>query len=178
MDMTLTQERIIKASLLVFSQFGKAKSSMAMIAKKARVSKPLLFHHFGNKESLYQHCHQFMKEKLAEIKPTIHSSNSFFSALKQAQISNFDLEKNYPGILRFYTLDHNSLPKLPENPLTPKDIRQLKKGVSPQTLWQLLHHLSMGYRHALATEQNVVQLIKNFQETFAMLEELVIQKED
>ena len=178
MDISLTQERIIKASLFVFSQYGKAKSSMAMIAKKAKVSKPLLFHHFGNKEKLYRDCHQFTLDRLSTLKQEAGRYEEMMANLKHIQLLKLTLEKSYPGIFKFFSLDQPSVPSIPPSPFTTKDKSRFKKGVSSDSFWRLLYYLTMGYHQALEGEANVATLIQDFQESFALLETLAIHKED
>ena len=178
MDISLTQERIIKASLFVFSQYGKTKSSMAMIAKKAKVSKPLLFHHFGNKEKLYRDCQQFTLDKLITLKQDAGRYEEMMANLKHIQLLKLNLEKSYPGIFKFFGLDQPSVPAIPPSPFTTKDKSRFKKGVSSDSFWRLLYYLTMGYHQALEGEANVATLIQDFQESFALLETLAIHKED
>lgn len=178
MDITLTQERILKASLVVFSNFGKAKSSMAMIAKKAKVSKPLLFHHFGNKDRLYRDCQQFTIEKLNTLKQDAQRFPDMMANLKHIQLLKLTLEKSYPGIFKFFSLDQPLVPTIPTSPFTAKDKSRFKKGVSKDSFWRLLYYLTMGYHQALQGESSVAALIEDFQESFALLETLAIQKED
>jgi TetR/AcrR family transcriptional regulator len=177
-EISLTREKIIKASLVVFSHFGKAKSSMAMIAKKADVSKPLLFHHFGNKDKLYRSCQQFTIDKLSTIKTDANQHQNVMTNLKHIQLVKLKLEKSYPGIFKFFSLDQPTLPALPPSPFTGKDMTRFKKGVSSETFWRLLYYLTMGYHQALQHESEVMTLIQDFQESFTMLEKLAIHKED
>ena len=178
MVISLTQERIIKASLFVFSQFGKAKSSMAMIAKKANVSKPLLFHHFGSKDKLYRYCQQFTTDKLSTIKADAKNHQNVMTNLKHIQLLKLNLEKSYPGIFKFFSLDQTMLPAMPPSPFTAKEMSKFKKGVSSETFWRLLYYLTMGYHQAMQQESQVVTLIEDFQESFTLLEKLAIHKED
>jgi AcrR family transcriptional regulator len=178
MDMSLTQERIIKASLGVFSQFGKTKSSMAMIAKKAKVSKPLLFHHFGNKDKLYRECQQFTLDKISTLKQDANPYQDTMTNLKHIQLLKLNLEKSFPGIFKFFSLDQPLVQPMPPSPFTTKDKSRFKKGVSSEIFWRLLYYLTMGYHQAMQSESQVATLIQDFQESFALLETLTIQKED
>jgi AcrR family transcriptional regulator len=178
MNISFTQERIIKASLVVFSQFGKAKSSMAMIAKIAKVSKPLLFHHFGNKDKLYRECQQFTLDKLSTLKHDAIRNQDMMANLKHIQLLKLNLEKTYPGIFKFFNLGQPTIPSIPPSPFTSKDKNRFKKGVSSETFWRLLYYLTIGYHQAMQSETQVPSLIQDFQESFAMLETLAIHKED
>lgn len=48
-----TKERILTAAIEVFSDVGFAGARIDAIARKAGCNKQLLYHHFGNKEALY-----------------------------------------------------------------------------------------------------------------------------
>jgi TetR/AcrR family transcriptional regulator len=178
MELSVTQERIIKTSVMVFAHFGKAKSSMAMIAKKAKVSKPLLFHHFGTKEKLYRSCQQFVNEKLSTLKRDAGHDQDMMSNLKHIQLLKLNLEKSFPGIFKFFSLDQPFVPAIPPSPFTSKDKSRFKKGVSPETFWRLLYYLTIGYHQVMQGETPVASLIQDFQESFLMLETLAIHKED
>ena len=178
MDLQTTQEKIIKASLVVFSQFGKTKSSTAMIAKKAKVSKPLLFHHFGNKDKLYRACQQFTIQKLSTLKHDLDRHHDMFSQLKHIQLLKLKLEQSYPGIFKFFSIDQPSVPGIPPSPFSLKDKSRFKKGVSSEAFWRLLYYLTLGYQQAMQHEADVALLIRDFQESYAMLETLAIHQED
>lgn len=178
MDVQPTQEKIIKASLVVFSQFGRAKSSMAMIAKKAKVSKPLLFHHFGNKDKLYRACQQFAFHKLSTLKHDLGRHQDMFSQLKHIQLLKLKLEQSYPGIFKFFSIDQPNVPGIPSSPFSVKDKSRFKKGVSSETFWRLLYYLTLGYQQAMQNETDVALLIQDFQASYTMLETLAIHQED
>lgn len=47
------KEQILDACLAVFARYGYEKTTTAMLAEVAGVSKALIFHHFKNKRNLY-----------------------------------------------------------------------------------------------------------------------------
>ena len=49
-----TRERILAAALREFSDKGFAGARVDRIARRARVNKRMLYHYFGNKESLFR----------------------------------------------------------------------------------------------------------------------------
>jgi AcrR family transcriptional regulator len=61
-----TQERLISAALLVFSQEGFPGATMAEIGKRAGISTGNIYRYFGNKESLFEKAipHEFAKRFL------------------------------------------------------------------------------------------------------------------
>lgn len=169
---------IIKAGLLVFSKLGKKKASMAAIANEANVSKPLLFHHFGNKEKLYKACSDLAKHELDRLRNEAPKNGSFFNILKQLQVKKFNLESQYPGIFKFYMLETRYQPVMPENPWQDLAHREFHPRVNANQLWHLLYYLSLGYQHASETEADLQSLIQDFQASFTLLESLVLKKED
>jgi len=52
-DLT-TEEKILKASLKEFSDFGLEGARMDRIAKKAKVNKAMIYYHYKGKEALYE----------------------------------------------------------------------------------------------------------------------------
>jgi TetR/AcrR family transcriptional regulator len=48
------RERILEAALALFARHGLAGTSMDAVARRARVAKGLVFHHFGSKQALYR----------------------------------------------------------------------------------------------------------------------------
>src|SRR5216683_4206140 len=53
-DPQRTRDRILAAALAEFSAHGFAGARVARIARRARVNKRMLYHYFGNKESLFR----------------------------------------------------------------------------------------------------------------------------
>jgi AcrR family transcriptional regulator len=49
-----TRNKILQAALQLFMQFGFAGTSMGKLAEKAKINQTLIFHHFGNKQELWQ----------------------------------------------------------------------------------------------------------------------------
>jgi len=49
-----TQDRILRAAALLFSERGYENTSLSQVARQANVSKALIFWHFQNKENLFR----------------------------------------------------------------------------------------------------------------------------
>lgn len=49
-----TRNKILQTALQLFMQHGFAGTSMGKLAEKANINQTLIFHHFGNKEALWQ----------------------------------------------------------------------------------------------------------------------------
>lgn len=60
--MTVKQENILKAALVLFAEQGYAATSTSKVAKAAGVSEGLIFRHFGNKEGLLNAIMEQAKE--------------------------------------------------------------------------------------------------------------------
>lgn len=178
MEVSNRKLSIIKAGFVVFSELGKSKASMSNIAKLANVSKPLLFHHFGNKEKLYKACLHFANQQLLGLKKPTLQNQSFIQVLKDIQVAKFTLEKTYPGIFKFALLEQTKIPDIPPTPFTPEDLKRMKKSVHPDQFWKLLYYLSLGYQSALHGHKEADELIKDYQQSFAILEAFVFAKED
>lgn len=177
-NVSASQLTIIKAGFVVFSEFGKSKASLSNIAKLANVSKPLLFHHFGSKEKLYKACLQFANQQLASLKKQAQQSHSFIQLLKDIQVAKFNLEKTYPGIFKFALLEQTQLPSIPPTPFMKADLKRMHASVNPDQFWRMLYYLSLGYQSALHGHKEADALIKDYQQSFTMLETLVFAKED
>lgn len=53
-DSERTKQRVLDSAARVFVECGFAGAKLADIARRSRVSKQLILHHFGNKEDLFQ----------------------------------------------------------------------------------------------------------------------------
>jgi TetR/AcrR family transcriptional regulator len=70
-------DRIMKASMAEFAQFGYEGARMDRIAKRARLNKAMIYYHFKSKESLYEktitdtagRIYAFVKETSLEEEP-------------------------------------------------------------------------------------------------------------
>jgi AcrR family transcriptional regulator len=178
MNPTTTQLTIIKASLIVFAEFGKVKASIATIAKTAKVSKPLIFHHFKTKDKLFDACIKFAEYQLDLLKLSLPKHDHFMETLKTVQVAKLNLERNFPGLFKFIAkVGGDDLPSL-TNPFTEKDQAKFNDKINPDQLWHLLYYLSLGYQHALKVDGNATLLIQDFQRSFALIENLVFLKEE
>ena len=64
----LAQRRLLDAAVAVFLERGYAESSLEEVARRAGVSKGLVYHHFGSKErlllALHEECDQRLKQRV------------------------------------------------------------------------------------------------------------------
>ncbi|MBC77712.1 MAG: hypothetical protein CME64_17030 [Halobacteriovoraceae bacterium] len=73
--MSEKREKIIQASLKLFTQKGIDSTSTASIAKEAGVGTGTVFHHYSNKDELINECFKYVKEKLREALQEIDSDD-------------------------------------------------------------------------------------------------------
>ncbi len=171
------QEVILIAAISVFARFGKAKASMAMIAKLAKVSKPLLFHHYRNKESLYQSCHALVIAQFQTLKKNLQPSSSFLEDLPKILKTKMELEKKIPGIYLFYEREHPALPVMPPHPFTPQDLKRFKKEVVVDQFWKTLFYVTIGFDNALQSRSDVHKLFEEFETVYMFLCKLAMKEE-
>jgi AcrR family transcriptional regulator len=62
-DPEATQQRILDAALREFSTHGFAGARVDAIARAARINKRMLYHYFGDKETLFR---EILRRKIAE----------------------------------------------------------------------------------------------------------------
>src|SRR5579875_177771 len=56
-DPERTKRKLVDAAALEFAERGFDGTTLSAVARRARVSKQLLHHHFGSKEALFQEVH-------------------------------------------------------------------------------------------------------------------------
>ena len=149
MNLTHSKEKIIKTAIFLFGSYGKKKASMEMIAKAARVSKPLLFHHFGSKHKLLKACEQYTQTQMMLLSQVEVKGLGFYPMLSKIYEHKLNLETSCPGFFAFVSLNQLKAPPLPPNPMTKVDMAKLKPGVNPDHVWQTLYYLTLGYQSAL-----------------------------
>lgn len=158
------RQNLIRNSAMV--EFGEGtfkKTSADAIAKRAGVSKALLFHYFKDKRELYLYlfkhatdiCVNYCMVKLCDLKET-----DFFLALEEAQDIKMDMVRRHPGMFRFvmrayYEADSVLSPKLRKKLydvleratvdfLARMDLYKFKDDVEPRMVVRLLTLMSEG----------------------------------
>lgn len=97
------RDRIINSALEEFSKNGFSKASTNEIVKNAKISKGLLFHYFGNKQTLYDKLVQFVMMLISDkIQNSINWEESdFFSRIKETVLVKVSMTNTYPYIYEF-----------------------------------------------------------------------------
>ena len=159
----LSQERqdLIRNSAM--TEFGAAtfkKPSADSIAKRAGVSKSLLFHYFKDKRELYLYLFQYAIDECMNIfnrhilKASYFGETDFFRTLEIGHKVKMDMVRRHPGLFRFvmrayYERDSVLTPGLrkklddvlaqsTDHFLSRMDLHKFKDGVDPKVLVRLL----------------------------------------
>ncbi len=97
------QDRMINASLQIFSQYGYKHASTDEIIKEAGISKGLLFHYFESKIGLYAFLYDYAT-RFATLELTANvekNENGYFELYKQILTAKADSMSQYPYIFLF-----------------------------------------------------------------------------
>ncbi len=63
---TKARRRLLDAALAVFNEKGYSQSSLDEVARRAGVSRTLIYHHFGSKDALLLELHEELDHELLE----------------------------------------------------------------------------------------------------------------
>jgi TetR/AcrR family transcriptional regulator len=122
------QERVINASLHVFSKNDFKHGSTDDIAAEAKIAKGSLFLYFKNKKTLYQFIYEYSLVELS--KKADESFNfeekDFFEILKQSMEIKFDLLKRYPYLYQFVIKANEE-----SNPEVAELIQEVNRKIQP-----------------------------------------------
>ena len=98
------KEKILDASFEVFVRHGYTKTSTAMLAEEAGISKALIFHHFGSKKKLYisvlERCFDKMAPELNQEDPADYGD--YFEAKEQNGLRTIEYLRKNPNLNRIF----------------------------------------------------------------------------
>jgi len=103
----MTKTESVKATILkeaasLFSERGYERTSMREIAERTGVSKPAIYYHFANKQSLFEDLintsFEISKQRMEEI---ANSNSDPIQQLKDLAIARFRSTKENPEMMRF-----------------------------------------------------------------------------
>ena len=154
------QDLIRNSAMVEFGEGSFKKTSADSIAKRAGVSKALLFHYFKDKRELYLYLFQYAIDECMNIfnkhilKAAYFGETDFFRTLEIGHKVKMDMVRRHPGLFRFvmrayYEADNVLTPKLrkklddvlaqtTDDFLSRMDLHKFKDGVEPHTLVRLL----------------------------------------
>ncbi len=96
--------RIIKSSLKEFSKHGYNKTSINAICNDAKVSKGLIFYHFGSKKELYIYLVKYVADLYTRaVQDNFDMNNTDFMAMiKKSTRVKIDIMMEYPYSYDFF----------------------------------------------------------------------------
>ena len=198
---SLPQERqdLIRNSAMV--EFGDGtfkKTSADAIAKRAGVSKALLFHYFKDKRELYLYLFQHaidacMDAFLSSFR--YFEERDFFLALEKGQEIKMGMVRRMPGLFRFvmrayYERDSVLTPKLrkklddvleqsTQQFLSRMDLYKFKDGVDPKAVVRLLVLSAEGMlaETGACTAEEIDELFREYRKHADMLRQFLYKEE-
>lgn len=171
------KEKILDACFEVFVLHGYTKTSTAMLAEAAEISKALIFHHFESKKKLYisilERCFDKMTSELNQESPAEYED--FFEAKEQNGLKTIDYLRKNPKLNRILFEAYYSKPDelkyeihqfkahMEEKYGAMNAVREsqmmklfnkisLRQGVDPKEAYELIQVVSEHFRMKLATE--------------------------
>ena len=184
------QDLIRSSAMLEFGEGSFKKTSADAIAKRANISKGLLFHYFKDKRELYLYLFQYALDvciKQYMLKAYDFGETDFFKALEMGQAVKMDMVRRYPGLFRFvmrayYERDSVLSPKLrnglnsllevtSKDFLARMDLHKFKDGVDA---WEVIRLLTLAAEGMMArtgacTAEEIEELFVEYQKYAEML---------
>ena len=160
------QDLIRNSAMVEFGEGSFKKTSADSIARRAGVSKSLLFHYFKDKRELYLYLFQYAIDECVNIfdqhilKISYYGETDFFRTLEIGHKVKMDMVRRHPGLFRFvmrayYEQDGLLSPKLRKKLsdvlekttadfLSRMDLHKFRDGVDPRQVVRLLTLASEG----------------------------------
>lgn len=157
------QLRIINAGFEYFGKYGYKNANTEDIARRAEISKGLLFYYFKNKEQFYLYLCEFCQNLMLENLKTneFQKITDFFELLDFATKIKLKIIAEYPFITDFSiniisdrtekadsekenyinSALHDSFDVYFQN----IDVTLFKKGINPKQIYQMMLWLTEGY---------------------------------
>ncbi len=192
------QDLIRNSAMVEFGAGSFKKTSADSIAKRAGVSKALLFHYFKDKRELYLYLFQFALDVCIRqymVKTYDFEERDFFLALEKGQEVKMEMVRRYPGLFRFvmrayYERDSILSPKLrkglnsllestSKDFLKRMDVHKFKDGVDP---WEVIRLLTLAAEGMMArtgacTAEEIETLFLEYQKYAQMLRQNLYKEE-
>lgn len=95
------RNQIINAGFRVFGENSYKKSPMSEIADAAGISKPLLFHYFGNKKGLYFYLWKLVSDLSDKVMSPAYEEKNLFDMMRKGLQIKIHLLHKYPFLYAF-----------------------------------------------------------------------------
>lgn len=192
------KERIINAGMEQFAKHGYKHANTEEIARKAGISKGLLFYYFKNKQSFYLYLLEYC-EKIVDTYITpdgVKEIKDFFELLEFGAEHKIILLKHHPHCMEFIMQVWFSLQESDVEPVKQRittilnstyqtwfqdlDYSRFKEGMDPMRVYQMLMWMMEGYLYDLRLMQkplNVEEMMEEFYKWEAMFKQLAYKEE-
>ncbi len=140
--------RIINCAFAEFSKHGYDRASTNRIVKEAGVSRGLLYHHFKDKEDLYDFLIDFSYDVSAkQIDDQLDmTERDLIQRIRQILVMKYRVTQKYPYMIEFYTrVIEAAYPGLRKRALSENiDFLRLKEGINVEMLTKLVTWAARG----------------------------------
>ena len=195
------QDLIRNSAMVEFGEGSFKKTSADSIAKRAGVSKGLLFHYFKDKRELYLYLFQYAIDECMNIfnqhilKVSYYGETDFFRTLEIGHKVKMDMVRRHPGLFRFvmrayYEQDGLLSPKLRKklsdvlekttaDYLSRMDLYKFKDSVDPRQVVRLLTLASEGMlaETGAYTAEEIDRLFAEYKKYAEMLRQHLYKEE-
>ncbi len=131
------RDRIINAGFRVFGENSYKKSPMSEVADAAGISKPLLFHYFGNKKGLYFYLWKLVADLSSKVMAPAYEGDNLFDMMRKGLQIKIRLLYKYPFLYSFVLRAYYE-----RDPEVSSDIAQKMKVILEDSFRQVLAHLN------------------------------------
>lgn len=195
------QDLIRNSAMVEFGEGSFKKTSADSIARRAGVSKSLLFHYFKDKRELYLYLFQYAIDECMNIfnqhilKVSYYGETDFFRTLEIGHKVKMDMVRRHPGLFRFvmrayYEQDGLLSPKLRKKLsdvlekttadfLSRMDLYKFKDSVDPRQVVRLLTLASEGMlaETGAYTAEEIDRLFAEYKKYAEMLRQHLYKEE-
>jgi len=96
-----TRQRLLRAALKCFARKGYAGTSVRDLVSTARVSRPVLYYHFGNKAGLYRALVSWASdERLRLMREAVGRADTFTGRLRELCATMFEFAHGHRELMR------------------------------------------------------------------------------
>lgn len=131
------RDQIINAGFRVFGENSYKKSPMSEIADAAGISKPLLFHYFGNKKGLYFYLWKLVADLSEKIMAPAYEEETLFDMMRKGLRIKIDLLHKYPFLYAFILRAYYE-----RDPDVASDVTRKMTVILDDSFEQVLNHLN------------------------------------
>lgn len=189
---------IINAAMEVFGTNDYKHAITDDIARKAGISKGLLFYYFKNKKSLYQYIYQYCLQLLTDTVDDagVNNITDFFEIMRFGADKKMELISNHAYIMEFclkaYYMDDERIGAEITEDIQQKvntiytqyfskiDYYKFKEGIDPFYIFQMLQWMADGYIRTMQKTKDkldVNEIMKDYDRWEEMFKQMVYRKE-